>query len=89
MEKNKIFTIFGIVVLSLAGIGITYAGFVDVIDIYGTVSTATVDIKVEEYSCTFLWKIWNWQNNVENPYAPELKIYANKEIAVYKGACLI
>lgn len=88
MEKNKIFTIFGIIVLSLAGIGITYAGFVDIIDIYGTVSTASVDIKVEEYSCTFLWKIWDWENNVENPYAPELKIYSNKEIAIYKGACL-
>jgi len=88
MEKNKIFTIFGIILLSLAGIGITYAGFVDVIKVYGTVSTASVDIEVDEYSCTYLWKIWDWQNPGENPYAPVLKIYEDKEIAIYRGKCL-
>jgi hypothetical protein len=88
LEKNKVFTIFGIILLFLAGIGITYAGFVDVIRVYGTVSTASVDIKVEEYSCTYLWKIWDWQSTLENPYAPELKIYEDREIAIYRGECL-
>ena len=58
MEKNKIGTIFLISVLALAGIGASYAGMTDSIKIYGTVKTATVDLEIDSYSGTWIWKVW-------------------------------
>lgn len=59
MKNEKIGTIFLIIILSIAGIGISYAGLTDTIHIYGTVDSATVTIDIEEYSGTDVWKVWN------------------------------
>ncbi len=58
MNTNKITIIFLVSILALAGIGISYAGFVDLIQVHGNVSTAYVEIDVEDYSGTDVWKIW-------------------------------
>ena len=58
MKHNKIGTIFMVSVLALAGIGISYAGFIDLISVYGTVDTATVDLVVADYSGTDVWKVY-------------------------------
>ncbi len=58
MKNAKIGTIFVISILALAGIGISYAGLTDTIFIYGTVSTGTVDLEIEEYSGTWVWKVY-------------------------------
>jgi len=59
MKKNKIGTIFLISMLALAGVGISYAGLTDKISIYGTVTTGTVDLTIEEYSGTWVWKVYD------------------------------
>jgi hypothetical protein len=58
MKHNKTGTIFIVFVLALAGIGISYAGFTDVINVYGSVDTATVDIVKTDYSGTDVWKVY-------------------------------
>lgn len=58
MRKNKIGAVFLVSALALAGIGITYAGFTDTISVYGTVSTATVELDIEAYSGTDVYKVW-------------------------------
>jgi len=58
MKKNKIGAIFLISVLALASIGISYAGFTDTIYVYGTVKTATVELDLEAYSGTDVYKVW-------------------------------
>jgi len=72
MNKNKIGTIFFVSILALAGIGISYAGFIDVITVYGNVDTATVDLVVEDYSGTDVWKVYG-------PDAPD------GEIVIWRG----
>ena len=59
MKNEKIGTIFLIIILSIAGIGISYAGLTDTIHIYGTVDSATVTLDIEYYSGTDVWKVWN------------------------------
>ena len=49
MAKNKISTIFIITSFALASIGISYAGFTDEINIFGTVSTGSVDLEILDY----------------------------------------
>ena len=56
MKKNKIGTLFLVSVLALAGIGITYAGWTDIITVSGTVQTGSVDFSVESYTGTWVWK---------------------------------
>ena len=58
MKKDKIGTIFLVSILALAGIGVSFAGLTDTIHVYGTVSTATVDLVIEGYSGTWVWKVW-------------------------------
>lgn len=58
MKKNKIGSIFLVSVLALAGIGISYAGFSDMISVYGEVNTATVQFNVVDYSGTDVWKVY-------------------------------
>lgn len=57
-RKNKIGGIFLASMLALASLGISYAGFSDIIYVSGTVDTATVNLEVEYYSGTWLWKVW-------------------------------
>jgi len=57
MNKTKMGSIFLISVLSLAGIGISYAGWTDAISITGNVSTGDVDINIVALSGTWVWKI--------------------------------
>lgn len=83
MNKNKIGTIFLVSVLALAGIGISYAGFTDTINVYGNVDTATVSLEIEYYSCTLLWKIWDTIELI--PPFPGLEINNEKEIGIYHG----
>ena len=59
MRKNKIGAMFLVSILALTGVGVSYAGFTDVINIYGTVDTATVTWEVVDYSGTDVWKVWN------------------------------
>lgn len=56
MKTNKIGTIFLVSVLALAGVGISYAGWIDQISITGTVQTGYVGFEVVEYSGTWVWK---------------------------------
>jgi len=86
MQKNKIGIIFVATVLSLTGIGISFAGFTDVINIYGEVSTATVDFVIKEYSCTYVWKIYNIEENIEE--FEHFSVNTEKEIAIYQGPCI-
>jgi len=58
MRKQKIGIIFATTMFIIAGIGISYAGFTDTIQIYGTIQTATVDLEVKGHSVTEIWKIW-------------------------------
>lgn len=88
MDKNKIGTIFMISVLSLAGIGISYAGLTDTINIYGSVNTATVQFENLEYTGTWVYKVWGlpiptgtppeWADFIEY-FSPE------KEILIFKA----
>lgn len=90
MRKNKLGAMFVVSVLALTGIGITYAGFTDSISVYGTVNTATVDLVVEEYSCTYVWKVWNFDVEVQNPHPDDECFEWNPtdEIAIYTGPCI-
>jgi len=56
IAKNKTGTIFLITMLALAGIGISYAGWTDTIQITGSADTGTVSWEVIEYSGTWVWK---------------------------------
>ena len=58
MNNKKIGTIFLVAVLALAGIGISYAGLTDTISVYGTVKTGSVDLEIEDYSGTWVWKVY-------------------------------
>jgi hypothetical protein len=75
MKKTKIATVFLISVLALAGIGITYSGFTDIISIYGTVDTAKVTISVLDYSGTDVWKVWMNEGVPEVPFDNEVFIW--------------
>jgi predicted ribosomally synthesized peptide with SipW-like signal peptide len=48
--KNKIGVIFFVAILAIAGVGVSYAGFTDVLTISGTVSTGHVEFNIIEYS---------------------------------------
>jgi len=56
MQVSKIGAVFLVSTLALAGIGASYAGLFDEINIHGEVSTAYVDFEVEKYSGTWVWK---------------------------------
>ena len=71
MKRNKIGTLFLVTVLSLAGLGVAYAGFTDSISIFGTVNTATVELDIEAYSGTDVYKVWN----IDDDNAPDDEIY--------------
>lgn len=80
MKGNKIGAIFFISILALAVIGISYAGFADIISVSGTVNTATVDLVIEDYSGTDVWKIYGtgapddeiliWHGFINDPARP-------------------
>jgi hypothetical protein len=55
MKRNKFGSIFLVSMLALTGIGASYAGFNDIIYIYGTASTATVNLDIEAYSGCWVW----------------------------------
>jgi len=63
MDKNKLGTVFMITVLALAGIGISYAGFTDTLDVYGTVSTARVQFEDFDYAGTWVYKVFDEEPN--------------------------
>jgi len=55
-SSNKIGTVFLVSMLALAGLGASYAGFSDIITVYGEVETGTVEIEITEYSGTWVYK---------------------------------
>jgi len=73
MKKNKIGTIFLISALALAGVGISYAGWTDTITISGVVETGTVDLDLEAYSGTDVYKV----------YGPDIAL--DDEVRVFRG----
>lgn len=56
MKAEKLGTIFIISVLALAGIGVSYAGWIDQITVTGTVQTGYVGFDIVEYSGSWVWK---------------------------------
>jgi len=73
MKENKIGTIFLISALAIAGIGISYAGFSDNISVYGTVTTGTVELDLEAYSGTDVYKVWG------------IDISSDDEVRIFRG----
>ncbi|MBN2600077.1 MAG: hypothetical protein JXA75_06010, partial [Candidatus Thermoplasmatota archaeon] len=71
MKKDKIGTVFFVSILALAGVGASFAGLSDIITVYGTVSTATVEFEIS-YSGTDVWKVYG-------PGAPE------DEVVIWTG----
>lgn len=53
---KKLGAIFMVTVFALAGVGASYAGFFDIINVHGEVSTAYVDYDFVEWSGTWVWK---------------------------------
>jgi len=74
MKTTKISSMFLISVIAIAGIGVSYAGLTDYIQIYGEVTVATVEMEIEIYSGTWVWKVWN-DIGVPDGYEDEVFIY--------------
>jgi len=56
-KQSKIGTVFFASMVALAGLGASYAGFSDLITVYGDVDTGTVDIELTgEFSGTWVYK---------------------------------
>jgi hypothetical protein len=84
VKHNKIGTIFFASIFALAGLSISYAGLTDVITVYGTVNTATVEIEIESFSGTLIWKIWNC-GTTPPTWPQDLTVNETNEIAIFKG----
>lgn len=61
---KKIGAIFMVTVFALAGVGASYAGFFDIINVHGEVSTAYVDYEFTDWSGTFVWKDTGQTNEI-------------------------
>lgn len=81
--QRKIGAMFLITTIALAGIGVSYAGFFDEIHVSAEVDVANVDLDLYCYSCTLLWKIWDYTVDPLPSY-PGLE-YPAAEVAVYRG----
>lgn len=84
VKQNKIGIIFVASIFALSGLGISFAGLSDSIFVYGTVNTATVDIEIESYSGTLVWKIWNCGTSPPT-WPPELTVDVQNELAIFIG----
>jgi hypothetical protein len=62
---KKLGAIFMVTVFALAGVGVSYAGFFDIINVHGEVSTAYVDYEFVDWSGTWVWKNTNLPNEIE------------------------
>ena len=58
MKSGKIGALFFMIIFCLAGIGMSYAGFTETLNIFGTVQTATVEFNIESYSGTWVYKVY-------------------------------
>ena len=79
--QRKIGTIFLATAIALAGIGVSYAGFFDEINVVAVVDVANVDLDLVCYSCTLLWKVWDY--TILPTY--DGLTYPAAEVAVYRG----
>jgi hypothetical protein len=75
MNKQKIGTLFMVLILALTGVGISYAGLTDTITVFGTVSTARVQFEDLEYTGTWVYKIHGLEGSNEYGY----EIYVDKD----------
>lgn len=75
--KQKLGTLFIVSALALAGIGVSYAGLSDVLTIAGTVQTASVTFDIQEYSGTWVWKVFNAP---DTGYGPETVVTDDPEV---------
>lgn len=76
--------LFLVSILSLAGVGVAYAGFTDEIHIYGTIETGTVEIDwIGWYSGTYVYKVWGLQE--PTPLGKPDYYNLEEEILIYRG----
>jgi len=68
MSTAKLGVMFIVAAMALAGVGAGYAAWFDTVTVHGTVSTGDVDINVEDYSGTYVWKVYG-------DGAPDYEIY--------------
>ena len=81
MRRNKIGAMFLVSTLALAGIGISYAGFTDYLQVYGRITTADMSIEIVNYSGTIVWKVWDCQNDpAAKPPVDEIHIWRGNMI---------
>jgi hypothetical protein len=87
MKRNKIGAAFLVSVLALAGIGVTYAGFSDNINVYGVLDTSTVTLEIEGYSGTWVWKIYDAVEGPigDPPFNDDTYFSEEEEILIFQG----
>lgn len=68
MRKNKVGSIFLLSMLAMAGLGISYAGFTDMVYVSGTIDTATVQLEYISISHTYAWKVMYTGPQVDPPF---------------------
>jgi hypothetical protein len=64
MRNNKMGVMFLVTILALAGIGISYAGWTDIITVEGTVTTGDVDWDLIWVSGTWVYKVPDAQGEI-------------------------
>jgi predicted ribosomally synthesized peptide with SipW-like signal peptide len=69
MKSAKLGAIFLISVVALAGIGVGYAAWTDILTIDGTIDTGSVGWYFFDDSGTYVWKIWD--PLYTGPWSPE------------------
>jgi hypothetical protein len=89
MRRNKLGAFFLVSTLALAGIGVSYAGFTDYIQIYGEIDNATVRLNIVDYSCTVIYKLWCLDSTMWEKFIAEAPpgwhIDFDNEVAQYHG----
>jgi len=81
MKKNKIGSIFLVSMLALTGIGVSYAGFTDMVYVSGAIDTASLHLEYISNSHSYAWKVmydgepvtppFTWDNTVEFVWEPD------------------
>lgn len=67
MEKNQIGTVFLVLTLGLAGVGVSLAGWTDTLTIQGSLSTGSVNYEIISFSGTDVYKVWSDSPDIQVP----------------------